>query len=360
MLETIREYAGERLTGTRDAAEVRRRHSDFVRHLIARAEPELGGTGQRVWFEILEHEENNIREALACLHDSGDTVGQLDVVVGLHPFWYLRGNWIEGRRWTESAISRSTGLRSVQRAKALNAAAAYAEKLGDPWATRRHAEEALAMSRDLGDMRELATALMALSAASRWDGDYVAAVALLGEAVNAAREAGGHTLAEALGGLAFMAMEQQDYGSALASAGEVTALFRELGDESGVAWARGIVVNCLVCTGREEEALDAAREVLRLSCDAGFVAVLAGVLGLVAAALGRRGNAAVGATLLGAEDALREQVHLDRSGAYKHLHAVIVDEIRGSLGVDPYDDAFAVGRQMSMQTAVEYALASID
>ena len=68
MLETIREYAGERLTETRDAAEVRRRHSDFVRRLIARAEPELGGAAQRVWFEILEHEEKTSgRRSPACM-----------------------------------------------------------------------------------------------------------------------------------------------------------------------------------------------------------------------------------------------------------------------------------------------------
>ncbi|HEU0248865.1 MAG TPA: adenylate/guanylate cyclase domain-containing protein [Gaiellaceae bacterium] len=361
MLETIREYAGERLSETGDVAEIRRRHSDFVRRLIARAEPELDGERQRMWFETLEHEQNNVREALVHLDDSGDGVGQLDVVVGLQTFWYLRGNWVEGRRWTERAIAHSSGLRSVRRATAFNAAAAYAEKLGDTRATRRHGEQALAMSRELGDSREMAAALMALSSASRWEGDYEAAVALLGEAVDAARDARDrHLLAEALGGLAFMAMEQQDYRRALSSAEEVTALFRELGDDAGAAWARGIAVNCLVCTGREQEALDAAREVLRLACDTGFVAVLAGMFGLVAAALGRRGNPSVGATLLGAEAALRERVHLDRSGAYKQLHPAIVDEVHRSLGADLYDEAFAIGRRMSMEDAVEYALASID
>ncbi len=361
MLETIREYAGERLAKAGDVAEVRQRHSDFLRHLVARAEPELGGERQRTWFGILEQEENNIRDALVYLDDSGDTVGQLEVVGGLHYFWYLRGNWVEGRRWTERAIGRSSGLRSVLRARALNEAAAYAEKLGDPAATRRHAQEALALSRELGDMRSMANSLLALASASRWEGDYQAAVAQLEGAAGVAREAGEqHILAEALGGLAFMAMEQQDYGRALASAEDVTSLLRALGDDGGVAWARGVVVNCLVCMGREEEALDVAKEVLHLSSDSGFVAVVAGMLGLVAAALGRRGDAAAGATLLGAEAVLRERVHLDRSGAYKLLHPLIVDELRGSLGVDRYDEAFAVGRQMSMQAAVEYALASID
>jgi predicted ATPase/class 3 adenylate cyclase len=361
MLETIREYAGERLEESGDAEEARNRHSDVLRHLVARAEPELGGERQRTWFRIFEQEENNIRDALVYLDDSGDTVGQLELVGGLHYFWYLRGNWVEGRRWTERAIGRSSGLRSIRRARALSEAAAYAEKLGDPQATRRHAKEALDLSRELGDMPSMANSLLALASASRWEGDYQAAVAQLEQAANAAREAGEpHILAEALGGLAFMAMEQQEYDRALASAEEVTSLLRELGDDGGVAWARGVVVNCLVCTRREDEALEVAKEVLRLSCDTGFVAVVAGMLGLVAAALGRRGDAVVGATLQGAEDVLRERVHLERSGAYKQLHPVIVEELRGSLGVDRYEEAFAEGREMSMQAAVEYALASID
>jgi hypothetical protein len=200
-----------------------------------------------------------------------------------------------------------------------------------------------------------------LSLASRLEGDRERTVELLEQAVDTARaDPEQAILADALGNLAFSAMEAEDYDRAIVSSDEVTALFRERGDDAGVAWARGITLNCLVCTGRDAEALDVAKEVLPLASDTGAVAILAGVLGLVAAAFGRQGNAAVGATLIGAEDALREHVHLQRTGAYVPLHQAIVDELRESLGVDGYEEAFATGREMSMQDAVEYALAAID
>ena len=279
----------------------------------------------------------------------------------LWDFWYLRGNWVEGRRWTEGALGRSVGQGTVQRAKALNAAAGYAEKLGDSAATRMHAEEALAVSRELGDARGMGEALLGLSLASRLEGDRERTIELLEQAVEMARaDPEQAILADALGSLAFSAMEEEDYDRAIVSSDEVTALFRERGDDAGVAWARGIALNCLVCTGRDEEALDVAKEVLPLASDTGAVAILAGVLGLVAAAFGRQGNATVGATLIGAEDALREDVHLQRTGAYVPLHKAIVDELRGSLGVDRYEEAFAKGRELSMHEAVEHALRALD
>ena len=104
MLETIREYAAERLEESGEAEELRRRHAEHFLALAEEAEPNLRGRSPREWLDRLEREHDNLRAALDRLEASGESELALRLAGALWRFWYLRGHLAEGRRRLESAL----------------------------------------------------------------------------------------------------------------------------------------------------------------------------------------------------------------------------------------------------------------
>ena len=360
MLETIREYAGERLEEAHEQAALGQKQAEFILNFAAAVEPELEGPRLAEALTVLAAEENNIRTALAFLEDAGQPDRELELAASLQGFWYLRGNWAEGRRLSEAALQASDGAPTIERAKVLNSVAGFAEKLGDSQSTKEYAEQALVLSRELSYERGVTSSLMALSLAHRLEGNREAAASLLEDAAESARASGdAFSLADATAGLAFLAMEEQAFTRAVALAEEARGLYREIGDPSGDAYALTIVGSCLLHSGQRKAGLDALGEALPTLLELGFVAILAGMLGLIASATADSVDAELGATLMGAEESLRQRISQPRTGAYVELHRAAVDELRLHLGDELYEEAFAAGRAMTLGEAVESAIAFI-
>jgi len=188
MLETIREYAHQKLVESDEAALVRGRHADRILTLAGLAEEGLRGPDARRWLDELDEESENLRTALAWLEETGQTEAQLTVVGQVRSFWYTRGRWSEGLRWAEAALVRSDRERSIPRATALRAAAVFATELGDPDAARVHGEESLSIFRELEDQRGVTWALKGLAIVTALAGDYAEARRLFEEAIGVASE----------------------------------------------------------------------------------------------------------------------------------------------------------------------------
>lgn len=136
MLETIRQYAHEKMVGNPPAedselAAVRQRHLDYFLSLALQAEPHLRGKGQRVWVDRLDVELDNIRLALEWAR-SNDIEKGLQAATALEWFWHIRNHWMEGKGWLEQLLAEESGTaapgnpprspgRSIARGKALNA-----------------------------------------------------------------------------------------------------------------------------------------------------------------------------------------------------------------------------------------------
>ena len=108
MLETIREFALERLEETGGAEDLRHRHGAYFLELGELAKPELVGRSSSIWFDRLQAEHDNVRAVLgdALEHGRADVALRLGGAVWL--FWLTRGYWSEGRRWLESALAAGT------------------------------------------------------------------------------------------------------------------------------------------------------------------------------------------------------------------------------------------------------------
>jgi predicted ATPase len=173
MLETIREYALERLEISGEAEELRRRHADYYLAFAEEAEPHLRGVSPQDWLARLEHDHDNLRAALDWLEASGDAELVLRLTGALATFWGTKGQVAEGRRRLDNALAVDKRP-TAARAKALNGAADLAYGGGDAATARLHAEEALALNRGLGDRRGTALSLFNLGYAAAVEADLAA------------------------------------------------------------------------------------------------------------------------------------------------------------------------------------------
>jgi predicted ATPase/RsiW-degrading membrane proteinase PrsW (M82 family) len=259
MLETIREFARERLAERAEAEAVRRRHAEHLVALAERAEPALTSPEQAFWLARLSEENANIRSALAWSRETGELELGLRLAGALVRFWSARGLMAEGRQWLERALAEAFGVAPAVRAKAEFAAGYAALGLGDFAGAEQHFDRCLALARDLGDEQLEGAALAQLSwLAMATDREDEART----NAESALRLASAHddkiAASGALNVLAEIASKNGD-GSEKDLFEQGLALRRELGDER-------LIANSLLLLGRVDrdearfvEALDLAR-----------------------------------------------------------------------------------------------------
>ena len=260
MLETIREYATERLEQFEDAESLRRRHAEYFLRLAEEAEPHLTGREQATWLERLEADHDNLRLSQDSLRQAGLGAEELELVGALMRFWYVRGYLREGLSRCEEALAAHDD-QSRPRLKALFGAALLAHRLGDYRRAEALLRERLALARRLEDAEGVASSLIGFGMSAQALGDHERAAASYTEGADLAR-AGGYTwfLAVAIGNLADLAQEQGNYAQARIRHEECLRLFRELGDERKIV--EGLVALGIVASreGRRDEAGELLRE----------------------------------------------------------------------------------------------------
>jgi non-specific serine/threonine protein kinase len=235
MLETVREFALERLTASGEAKSVAWQHARrFLVHAEAAA-PRLTGPDASAALDDLEREHDNLRTALAWTSDVEPTEA-LRLAGALASFWEIHGHYAEGRAWLERALAACPVAPAELRAEALDGIGRIARVQGDLAHAAAVLEEALEARRGLGDPWGLAVALRSAGVAAFSQGDVARAALLNEEALTLSRQIGDKRgIAAALGNLGVVADEQGDLAGAEALYTEVLERFRQLGDQRGVA-----------------------------------------------------------------------------------------------------------------------------
>ncbi|HEU4672291.1 MAG TPA: tetratricopeptide repeat protein [Candidatus Limnocylindrales bacterium] len=258
-LETIREYARDRLLESGEGGATLRRHRDWFLALVAKAAPEFfRGVESAVWLERLDREHDNLRAALQWSIDEAEEAhAALQLAAGLWRFWEIRGHVAEGRSWLQRTLAATDGEVSALRADAYTGAGILAFMQGDHEAAHGFHEQSLALHRRVGDYAGIAFAANNLANAAVLSGDYAAARRLYEPGLAWARAQGnvrplGFALvnmaeAVALDGEPDLARQQYEEG---------IEVFRSMGDRWGEAFA---LDSLGVMLGRQGEHAEAER-----------------------------------------------------------------------------------------------------
>ncbi|MDQ2942661.1 MAG: adenylate/guanylate cyclase domain-containing protein, partial [Candidatus Dormibacteraeota bacterium] len=243
MLETIREYAGDRLQKSGAADVVAGAHAHYFGQL---ADTAAEGRGHGVWvskevmarrsawLDWLGVERSNLSAALEWLveHHEGESAVQL--VLSMWRLWFVRGTLAEGQAWTERVLALDETRRSPDFGFFLSVAAEFPRFRGQYARAIALEEEAIALLRRSHEQYRLASAVEALATMVEVGGNYTRAKELHEECLALGRESGdAGTIGHALNGLAVLAFRQGDYAVMAVRAEEELALGRSVG--GGVA-----------------------------------------------------------------------------------------------------------------------------
>lgn len=303
MLETIREYAAERLDGSDEADDVRRRHAEWVRAFVERADAHLDGRDQEAWFARFADEHDEIRVALAFSH--GDLA--LGIAGASATFWWVHGHWTEGRRWLDLTLAKPGPQDDHLRAKALEGSAHLAMRQLDIASAAASAAESLAIRRRLGDESGIARSLRVLGLIASVEDDADAFRRFTEESADFARRSGdGWALSMALNNLGYIALVAEDPDRASVHFEEAIELARQRGDRRSEAFFLENLAFAKLEHDQPLSARDDLIESLRLALRLGFVEVEAtDLVGLAAVAVGE-GEPRRAALRLGRADRLLE------------------------------------------------------
>jgi predicted ATPase len=357
LLETIREYAAERLDESGEAESIRGRFADWCVALAEEAEPHLRDEEQSQWFAALESERDNLRSALVHLAREGDAEKRLRLTVSLSRYWYVRGHLALARAWLESALeSADESLGDLFR-RALTATAAIALIQGDYPAATRFAEGALDAARAGGNQRLIANGLSNLGAIVLAAGDHERAGVLLEEAVALAREAGDTRVAAlAINNLGDRALTLGDYEGAKPLFEESLELLRANGDTANIARALFNLGAVALRRGETEEARSLLRESMVVARDVGDMEDIAWCLEGAAAVAALDGDGDGSAELLGAAGTLLDQIGADFKPFERQLHTETSSAAARLCGSARYAAAAATGAALPLAQMLDQAL----
>jgi len=357
MLETIHEYARERLEASGEAEETSRLHAEYFLALAEAAEPELSGADQPACLERLEAEHDNMRAALTwSLEKEPETA--LRLAVALARFWEMRARFLEGSRWLEAALRQSDRADFGTRAKLLSQAGTFAFYRTDfEHAIVLHGE-ALELYRQVGDDNGVAFALMCLGAQHMEKGDHERAAPFLEEALALSRRIGDkRNTAATLHNLGEVERQRGNYERAKALGTESIGLWREIKDDYNLSMVVGWVGLLEVWSGDQPDLAEGfLNEALALERELGYWAYAAYCLEAFAGLAEARGQDARAARLWGAAEALRTDIGAPLPLDARRLYKPSMAAARALLGEAEWEEAFAQGMAMSAEEAAGYAL----
>ena len=407
LLETIRQYARDKLLEAGESEQTRTNHLDFFLQFAEHAETYMNGPQELEWRGLLDMEYDNLRTALEWgLENDVDKI--LRLAAALHVFWERHGYEVEGRRLLNEVLARAKTVplgegqaareRILYRARALNAigflsfgqgdnfgslkafedsvtllrqieeneplakALSYVGMarafLGDREAARRSAEEAVALARDVGDQFLLGNALANLAGVTAMtQGDLEKVRSYHKEAFQLLQETGSHwVIAMTRFGYALFTSVQGNYAESRSQFEACIPLFTELKDRHRLAMVRSELAHLERREGRFQKARSLYRETIQEWQRVGHRAAVAHELECLAFVVKAQEEDQRAARLFGAAESLREHINIPMNPPERIEYDREVNDLRASMEEAAFAKAWAEGRALTMEQAIEYVL----
>ncbi|MGP3979608.1 ATP-binding protein [Streptomyces sp. KR80] len=358
LLETIRRYGSDRLAGAGESAALQRRHRDWYRRLVNRAEAEWLSPDQEEWLARLSSEHANLRTALDyCLTEPGEAQVGLEIAASLWFHWLCSGLLSEGRHWLGKALALAS-QDTVARGKALWVDGWLTMLQGDTAGALPRLEESRALALRLDDSPTLFNATRCLGGVAVYEGDFERGISLLEEAVEGHRAVGDrNSMMVGLYGLTGACALSGDPRAA-----DFGAECLAMCEAAHAQWSRSYALWALGLhtwrQGEPQRATELVRDALRTRWSMGDGWGIALCLEALAWIAASTGQVAYSARLLGSAEAVWRSIGISRAG-FRHLaagHAEAVARLRSDLGERRYAAEIRHGAKLGTDRAVAFAL----
>jgi predicted ATPase/class 3 adenylate cyclase len=360
LLDTVRQYARDRLLECAAGEIWRDRHLEFFLALGEEAEPHLQEAEQAEWLTRLEAEHANLRAALEWSEAAPGRAEQgVRLGASIWRFWQVHGHLSEGRERLARALASEEACDASRRARALDGAGVLAYYQCDYPAAQTAHEEGLAIRRQLGDQRGIAACLNDLGNTAHAQGDYAAAQARYEESLAIRREMDDRRgIAASLNNLGSLAFQQGDDPAARELITESLSILGELGDQRSIALSMNNLGEVVYRQGDYLEARALFRQSLAIRKDLGARVGIAYSMEGLAATEFMAGVPLKAGCLWGAAERLREEVGAPLPPKQHPEHEQQVELARVAVGDEAaFDAAWQEGRVMTLEQAIAYALA---
>jgi len=405
LLETIRQYARDKLLEVGDSEQVRNRHLDYFLQFVEEAETYMNGPYELQWRNLLDAEYDNLRITLEWAMEN-DLEKALRLGGALHVFWERNGYEVEGRHFITEVLLRTRSPRESEvtrehifyRAKALNALGFLCFGQGDNLASLKAFEESVTLFRKIGENRMLVLALAYSGMSRAFIGHREAAYKIAEEAITLAhevqdksvrgaalanlagvlaitqgdlekanpyyeegiqllREAGSHWfIAMTSFGFAIFNEGRGNYAEARSQFESCLPLFREMKDRHRLAMVRSELAHVERKEGRVERAEFIYRETILEWQRLGHRAAVAHELECFAFTAKAQEEDQRAVRLLGAAEALRENIAISMNPPERVEYDQEVNDLRVNMDKYIFDQAWAEGRALTMDGAITFAL----
>jgi predicted ATPase len=365
LLETVREFALERLAEAGELDSAQRRHAGHYAALAEQAHPQLYGPAQLAALDRLESEHDNLRAALTWALEpqatgaaDAERVGiGLRLVEALVAFWHRHGHAAEGRRWLQRAIELVNDDTGATLAAVAHGLGMLLTQQAEFAAAVPLFERSLAIYRDAGEREQEAKELNSLGITHCYLGDLSIARSLLEESAALARDTGNERrLAAAQANLGLTETLAGDFDRATEVLQEAVALDEKHGDQLGLVYDRHALTLISLRAGRTPEARDRLSATLEFVARSGDSDILATTLELAACTAAGLGEPLRAARLAGAAAAVRQIAGMPIAEHEAELLEGFLAPARATMTGAEWDAEYGAGRALGQEQAATLLL----
>ena len=358
LLETIREYALEKLAESQDKINIQNKHLEYFVQFGEEGDRKIKGAEQIIWYERLEDEYNNLHAALKWALESKNIEAGLRLSNSLVYFWFVHGHIMENVIWLEKFLDQKQNVPSVLKAWSLlnHGVMLRVSTVDDDKSMLLH-EKSLRLFRELGDHRGISFALNMMGVIGLQKIEPVKTEKLLTESLALQRELGDPW------GIAFtmqnfppLALQKNDLEKAKKYAEETVLWFERAGDQRGVARSLEDFAEIAQLEGNPAHAVALMAKSLPKLITLGDRGAVAEVLENLIISFAALHKYKMGALLIGTTEALREEMGTSHNRFEYKNYPKAVAKIQKNLSESNFNRNRSKGRGLSLEQIVDYVM----